>query len=70
MGNKKCFICNENDVWVGGKICWNCDEDSYNIGVNKVINDLRKIVSQNKSEKKCYKDILTYIWKEKEDVEK
>ena len=33
-------------------------------GALGVINDLKDIVSQNKSERECYKDILSYIYKE------
>lgn len=35
-----------------------------------VVDDLKRIVSQNKSEQECYKDILTYIYKEKDGVSK
>jgi len=31
-------------------------------GVLEVVDDLKKIVSQNKSEQECYKDILSYIY--------
>jgi hypothetical protein len=32
MSYKKCFICKELEIYDNGKTCYNCDEDSFNIG--------------------------------------
>jgi len=53
--------------------CFECDclakncvsPDWHKHFERNVIDDLKKIVSQNKSEQECYKDILTYLYKEK-----
>ena len=45
-------------------------KDSDKGWVCDVVDDLKRIVSQNKSEQECYKDILSYIYKEGKDVKK